>query len=49
MSYLGNKEQKAMFLVVYRSDAHFDLARQFLACAIRVQVKMQFEKSDSIN
>ena len=27
-SYLGSKEQKAMFLVVSRSDAHFCLAHK---------------------
>ena len=30
-SYLGNKEQKAMFLVVFRSNVHFDFACPFFA------------------
>ena len=34
--YLGNKEQKAMFLVVSRSDVHFGLEQLFFffACPI---------------
>ena len=34
--YLGNKEQKSMFLVVSRSDVHidFDFACPFVPCPI---------------
>ena len=35
-SYVGNKEQRLLFLVVSQSDAHidFDFARPFFACSI---------------
>ena len=33
-SYLGNKEQNAMFPLVFRSDGHFDFASLFFACPI---------------
>ena len=32
--YLGNREQKLMFLVVSRSDVHFDFEHPFFACPI---------------
>ena len=31
--YLGNKEQKAIFLVVSRSDLHFSIEHTFFACS----------------
>ena len=37
--YLGNKEQKLLFLVVFQSDVHigFDFTRPFFACRINLR------------
>ena len=41
----GNKEQKAMFLVVSRSDEHFGFDQSFFACPIGRASKIARPKS----
>ena len=43
-SYLGNNEQKAMFLVVSWSDAHFSFGRLLFACPIGAQFYLRARK-----
>ena len=42
--YLGNNEQKTMFLVVSQSDAHFSLKHPFFECPIRHARKLRARK-----
>ena len=44
-SYLGNKEQKTMFLVVSRSDTHFNFGRLLLACPVGPVSKITIPKN----
>ena len=41
-SYLCNREQKAVFLVVSRSDVQFGLRVHFLRARLGVQVEVNF-------
>ena len=45
MCYLGNKEQKAVFLVVSQLDMHFGFEHLFFACPIGCTNKIACPKN----